>query len=171
MIKKIEKLIKSEAIIARRKARKPKPKKRKAKSGSKSSFYNKKGDLQNPVKNGRIIGKFGKAVHPDFNQLITQNNGIDIQGKQGDKILCVHQGEVVSVFSIPGMNYAVMVKHGDYYTTYSNLNNVFVKTGESVHTGTKIGVIGRSSNNKYYTLHFEIWRGKRKENPINWLKN
>lgn len=171
--KRIEKAIRQEELAARKKARKPKPKpkiKNKPKNEN-SDFAQMKGRLPMPVEGGRVVATFGKKVHPEFNHLYTQNNGIDIQASKESEIQAVHKGEVVSVFSIPGMNTAVMLKHGAYFTTYANLEDVNIKKGQILEKGQRIGAIGRSGSGANYLLHFEIWKGKNKENPMRWLRS
>ena len=171
--KRIEKAIRQEELAARKKARKPKPKPkvRNKPKEENSDFAQMKGRLPMPVKGGSVVATFGKKVHPEFNHLYTQNNGIDIQASKSSEIQAVHKGEVVSVFSIPGMNTAVMLKHGTYFTTYANLENVKIKKGQILEKGQKIGSIGRSGSGTNYLLHFEIWKGKNKENPMRWLRS
>ena len=135
-----------------------------------SSFKNKKGHLPMPVSGGVIVGKFGKQQHPVFDQVFTHNNGIDIRCASHAAVKAVHDGIVVSVLSIPGSGNAVMLKHGSYYTTYSNLEAVSVKRGHEVGKGTKLGTVAKDSNSGSYLLHFELWNGKAKENPQHWLR-
>jgi murein DD-endopeptidase MepM/ murein hydrolase activator NlpD len=63
-----------------------------------------------------------------------------------------------------------MLKHGDYYSTYSNLEQVNVKRGDNVKSAAQLGTVGKDSNTGNYLLHFEIWEGKNKENPEDWLR-
>lgn len=169
--KRIEKAIREEELAARNKARKPKPKPkvRNIPKEENSDFAQMKGRLPMPVKGGSVVATFGKKVHPEFNHLYTQNNGIDIQASKASEIQAVHKGEVVSVFSIPGMNTAVMLKHGAYFTTYANLENVKIKKGQILEKGQSLGIIGKSGSGANYLLHFEIWKGKNKENPMRWI--
>ena len=135
-----------------------------------NAFSAQKGSLISPVYQGEIIGFYGKNKHPSLKDVYIYNNGIDIQGQYNSVIRNVYQGVVVSVFSMPGQNNAVMINHGDYYTTYTNIAKVYVKKGEKVRTGGQIGTIGRGVNGAGYIMHFEIWKNKNKENPRLWLK-
>mgnify|MGYP006288641647 CR=1 FL=1 len=152
--KKIEQVIRAEIAAAKRAARRYKSAKsstpttthKPAKTSPKSSsdrmsqqFRLQKGRLPFPVERGSIVSYYGRQSHPIFNQVTTVNNGIDIRGTKKSKVRCVYAGKVVSVFTIPGFNNAVMVKHGEYYTTYSNLSSVFVKRGDAVSQSDAIG--------------------------------
>jgi murein hydrolase activator len=139
-------------------------------SNSGGSFAAKKGSLPAPVSNGVIVSKFGKQQHPLFDQVFTYNNGIDIRAGSSALVKAVHQGTVVSVFSVPGNGNAVMLKHGSFYTTYSNLDKVSVKRGDEVKGGQQLGNLAKDSDSGNYLLHFELWNAKNKENPELWLR-
>jgi len=134
------------------------------------SFAQQKGRLMSPIYHGVVISRFGKHKHPVFKDVIVNNNGIDIKGQYNSVVRNVYEGTVVSIFTIPGLNNAVMVKHGDYYTTYSNVAKVYVKKGDRLRTGGQIGTIGRDTNAGGHFMHFELWRNKTKENPSAWIK-
>ena len=193
MSKKIEKTIHEQIAKAKRDARKykkakpkskkkPKPKSQKPKKdistakkqpdnrNSNSLFFNQKGKLISPVYNGKISGRYGRSKHPGMKDVYVYNNGIDIKGQYNSVIRNVYEGVVVSVFTVPGMNNAVMIRHGEYFTTYSNIAQVYVKKGEKLRTGGQIGTIGRDTNAGGYVMHFELWRNKNKENPELWIK-
>jgi murein DD-endopeptidase MepM/ murein hydrolase activator NlpD len=73
------------------------------------------------------------------------------------------------VFTVPGNGNAVMLKHGEFYSTYSNLETVSVRRGDNLKTGAQLGTVGKDMNTGNYLLHFEIWEGKNKEDPEDWL--
>lgn len=183
--KKIEKAILKQIAAAKEAARKYKEKQALAKtntskspilksisteSAASKSFARQKGKLMWPIYQGKIIGYYGQHRHPLFQDVVVNNNGIDIQGQYNSVVRNIHEGQVVSVFTIPGYQNAVMVKHGDYYTTYSNVAKVYVKQGQYLKKGGQIGTIGRDSNTGGHLVHFEIWHNKYKENPATWLK-
>lgn len=132
------------------------------------SFATRKGKLPAPA-SGTLVSGFGKTVHPQFPEVFIMNNGIDIQTKANATVQAVHEGIVVSTFAVPGNGNAVMVRHGDYYTTYSNLSSVSVKRGDKVSAKAKLGAVGKDTATGKYILHFELWKGKAKENPSAWI--
>lgn len=183
--KKIEKAILQQIAAAKEAARKYKQEKPLAKTNTSQSsilesmysesaaskkFAQQKGKLMWPIYQGKIVGFYGQHQHPVFQEVLINNNGIDIQGQYNSVVRNIHEGQVVSVFTIPGYQNAVMVKHGDYYTTYSNVAKVYVKQGQYLKQGGQIGTIGRDSNTSGHLLHFEIWHNKYKENPAAWLR-
>jgi murein hydrolase activator len=74
---------------------------------------------------------------------------------------------VSEVIQLPSY-YAVLVKHGDYFTLYSKLQSVYVKKGDKVPTGHLIGLVRTGENGTEF--HFEIWQGRSKQNPQLWLR-
>lgn len=133
-----------------------------------ATFEANKGKLPWPVKNGLVTKKYGNYKHPTQSNVMLYNNGIDISTDQGADALCVFDGQVTTVFN-NGTN-VVMVRHGLYFTLYANLEKVFVKVGDKVKTGQKIGSIHTSANDNVTVLHFEIWKEKNNTNPEPWLK-
>jgi murein DD-endopeptidase MepM/ murein hydrolase activator NlpD len=65
---------------------------------------------------------------------------------------------------------AVIVKHGDYFTVYSNLDEVYVKKGDRVKTNQLLGRV--HTNLKGETeLHFEVRKGVIPQNPVYWISH
>jgi septal ring factor EnvC (AmiA/AmiB activator) len=135
-----------------------------------SPFARSKGKLFSPVSGGVIVSRFGKQQHPLFDQVFTYNNGIDIRTAAESEVRTVFDGSVVSIFPVPGNGSAVMLKHGNYYTVYSNLNSTNVKIGDELKNGETVGVVGKDIKSGNYILHFEVWNGKNKENPEEWIR-
>jgi septal ring factor EnvC (AmiA/AmiB activator) len=135
------------------------------------NFSNNKGALPFPLKGEyKIIGHFGTTKHQDLKYVTLSNNGIDIQTMPGTEARAVFSGVVTSVFVVPGYNNSVIIRHGNYLTVYSNLKEVYVKSGSKVSTGQAIGKIFTDSENGNSTiLHFELWKEKVKLNPEGWL--
>lgn len=134
-----------------------------------ASFESNKGKLPWPVANGVVTKKYGNNPHPTQPKVVVKNNGIDISTEQGANALCVFDGQVATVFNTGSTN-VVMVRHGLYFTLYANLDKVFVKVGDNVKTGQKLGVIHTGASDNVTTLHFEVWNDKNNSNPEGWLK-
>ncbi len=133
------------------------------------NFYKEKGKLPWPVDNGFISQHFGSHPHPVLKHVTINNNGIDIATSKGSVAKAVFGGKVVGVAQISNSNNAVIVKHGNWFTVYSNLEQVYVKRGDNVNMGTPIGKIHTNIKGKT-ELHFEVWYGKKKQNPEYWIK-
>lgn len=132
-------------------------------------FDQNKGKLPYPVTGGVIVDHFGVHPHPTQPRLTVNNKGINIAAKRGASVYCVFEGVVTRVLFINGLNNCVMVRHGEYYTVYSNLASVSVKNGDVVALDQKIGSLSNGDNSDEYTLHFELWKGTDYLNPEQWL--
>jgi septal ring factor EnvC (AmiA/AmiB activator) len=134
-------------------------------------FASNRGRLPFPmVGNYKIVGQFGEHQHPEWKHVRVYNKGIDIQTTSGTEARAVFNGEVTSIFVVPGYNPGVIVRHGNYRTVYVNLSEVYVKTGDKVSTGQKLGKIFTDTQNDNVTvLHFEIRKEKTELNPELWL--
>jgi len=104
-----------------------------------ASFSGNKGKLPWPVTNGKIISTFGDHPHPELKGITINNNGVNIRTKKGSQVRSVFDGEVTGIITIPGANSAVIVRHGEYLSVYSNLEAVFVKKGAKISTKQAIG--------------------------------
>jgi septal ring factor EnvC (AmiA/AmiB activator) len=133
-----------------------------------TSFSSNMGKLPWPIEKGMISETFGVHQHPVLKNVKTKNNGIDIATSPGTKVRSVFDGVVVSVVPITTTNIAVIIKHGDYFTVYSNLDEVFVKQGEKVKTKEEIGAV-HTSLKGITELHFEVWKEKTLQNPSKWI--
>jgi septal ring factor EnvC (AmiA/AmiB activator) len=132
-------------------------------------FASNRGKLPMPVSGtSSVIGNFGTKQHREWN-ITTNSNGIDIQSEKGAEIRSVFEGEVSKVFSFPGSNTCVIVRHGEYYTFYANIFDLFVKQGDKVKTGQSLGRIFTDPDTGVSTMHFQLWQKTTKLNPAPWL--
>jgi septal ring factor EnvC (AmiA/AmiB activator) len=131
-------------------------------------FEANQGKLPWPVDKGAITETFGTHAHPVLKGITTYNNGIDIATSKNAPVKAIYEGEVMGVVSIPGSGDAILIKHGEYLTVYSNLGRVVVEKGQKVKTGTVIGNAGENDEG-VTEAHLEIWKGKTKLNPALWI--
>lgn len=134
-----------------------------------SDFEGNRGNLPWPVEQGIITGDYGKHQHPLWKDVYTNNNGIDISTNKNAEARAIFSGKVSSVFTIPGTGKAVIVRHGEFLTVYSNLENVFVKEGDNVSIKQRIGTIITDSEEGKTELHLEIWKGNSRMDPETWI--
>ena len=128
-------------------------------------FDQNRGKLPYPVR-GVIVDGYGKHAHAVRQSVTVNNTGINIAAEAGAPVKAVFEGEVSVVFFVPGMNNAVMIRHGDYVTVYANLEAVGVKTGDRVTLNQTIGKLPADDA----FLHFEIWKDQQNLNPELWLR-
>jgi septal ring factor EnvC (AmiA/AmiB activator) len=120
------------------------------------SFEINKGKLPWPVDRGTITEGFGKNAHPTLDNVFTNNSGIDISAPKGAQVRAVFEGEVTSILNIPGAGKVVIIKHGNYRTVYTNLQDTYVSKGSKVNTKQSIGSLIVPSGSSVSVAHFEI---------------
>ena len=62
-----------------------------------------------------------------------------------------------------------MVRHGEFFTVYSNLREVYVKSGDNVEVKQVIGAVFTDEKEEKSDVHFEVWKGTQKLNPALWI--
>lgn len=134
-----------------------------------NSFSGNHGSLPWPVESGTITETFGEHPHKELKGIMIKNNGVDIQTAKNSAARSIFDGTVSGVISIPGSGKAVIIRHGEYLTVYSNLDNVTVKTGDKVSTKQHIGTVGQNSEGDHGEIHLEIWKGTVKQDPQGWI--
>ena len=134
-------------------------------------FSNNRGKFPWPVLRGLITDHFGEHPHPVLKYVVVRNAGVDITTQANAKARAIFKGEVTKVVAIPGGNIAVIIRHGNYLTVYSNLSEVFVKAGQQVEGKEEIGNIFTDKNDDNKTvLKFQLWRENTKLDPEEWLR-
>lgn len=133
------------------------------------NFAENKGKLPWPLERGIITGVFGEQPHPVLPGIKIVNNGIDISTTKGSRARAIFEGTVSRVISIPGANYAVIIRHGEYLSVYANLAEVFVANGQQVSIRQELGVIATDPREANTYVHLEVWHGNNKLNPAHWI--
>jgi len=132
-------------------------------------FASNKGKLPWPVERGIITQNFGENPVPGTSGVTIKNPGVDIGTPSKSGVRAVFNGEVSTVVRIPGANRVVLIRHGNYFTVYSNLEEVYVKTGDKVTTKQSIGKVAADPETGESTLHFELWMDTNNQDPKPWL--
>ena len=95
--------------------------------------------------------------------VIANNKGVTIEAEEGDDVQAVADGKVQEVF--PDLD-AVMVNHGNYFTTYINLGTITVCKGDEIKAGQVIGSVGADGQ-------LDFWLSDAKDrmlDPEKWLR-
>jgi septal ring factor EnvC (AmiA/AmiB activator) len=135
-----------------------------------SSFEENRNKFTWPVSSGFVSQKFGRQNHPVLKGIVQQNNGVNIQTKEDEKVKSIFDGEVRRVAFIQGLGSTVIIKHGEYLTVYAGLKEVFVRTGQKVITNQEIGKIFSNAEG-VSELRFQIFKNTTALDPQAWLKN
>jgi septal ring factor EnvC (AmiA/AmiB activator) len=131
------------------------------------NFEGNKGSLPWPVVEGAIYKHFG--TYSPMTGIELTNNVVDISTTKGAIVRAIFQGTVTAVTEVPQLGKVVIVKHGEYFSVYSNLKDVFVKTGDVITTKQTIGTILFNDEDGKTDLHLELWKDTSKLNPEDWL--
>jgi septal ring factor EnvC (AmiA/AmiB activator) len=107
-----------------------------------ANFERNRGSLPWPA-DGFILSRYGPNSLPggvDYN-----NPGVSIGTAVGGSVKAIFDGEVTLVNSMDDKQ-VVFIRHGKYFTVYSNLSSANVQRGQSVKTGQLIGRAGANDD-------------------------
>lgn len=133
------------------------------------NFANNKGRLPWPVEKGVVSSSFGKHASVVSDKVVVTNNGIDIAVSENSQARAVFDGMVVSVNKLTASNTVIIIRHGDYFTVYSNIEEAAVKRGDNVKTKQNLGKIHTNKMESKTELHFELLKEKDRLDPESWL--
>jgi septal ring factor EnvC (AmiA/AmiB activator) len=131
-----------------------------------ASFEKNKGSLPWPV-DGFVIYHYGTNQLPGGIDYYEQ--GVNIGTKVGQPVKAVFEGEVTLVSYI-GDQQTVFIKHGKYFTVYSNLSSANVQHGDQVKTGQVIGNAGVNDEGQG-AVEFILMKESDFVNPQTWLRH
>lgn len=108
---------------------------------------------------GRIIQGFN-----------SNTKGIDISGAPGEPVHAAADGKVMYAGNgVRGLGNLILLGHSNgFITAYAHNQTLLVKTGQQVHRGAKIALIGQTDTTSP-RLHFEIRRRGTPVNPLSYL--
>lgn len=134
-----------------------------------NNFASNKGKLPYPITgNYFITSKFGPQKHGRW--VTTSSGGIDIQSQANAQAKAVFNGVITHISSFPGYGTCIIIRHGNYYTFYGNIQSVVVKKGENVTTGQPLGTVYTDPDTNVSQMHFQLWQSRTKLNPEPWLR-
>lgn len=134
-----------------------------------SNFIANKGKLPWPTERGVVIRKFGKQKHPTLPNITIQSSGIQVATEKNAKARAVFKGKVLSIQLLTGRKKMVLIQHGNYISTYQNLDNVTVKVGDQVDTKQEIGTIHTDAVTGKTILVFSLYKETQFQNPEPWI--
>jgi len=173
---RIDKLIKEEIARANRKIKnKPKTVKRnefilspEAKVLA-ANFESNKGKLPWPIEQGLITRRFGVQPHPTFPGITINSTGLHFVTAKESDAEAIFDGEVLNILVGSGGIKNVMVRHGNYISSYNNIESSYVKKGDKIKTGQKIGKIFTDKVSGKTKLVFSLFKNTKRLNPSSWI--
>lgn len=128
-----------------------------------------------PISNKRLkafASGFGYRIHPIY-KTSKMHTGMDFTASIGTPIYATGDG-YVSVAETGGRGYGnhVVINHGyGYQTLYAHMSRMKARRGQSVKRGEIIGYVGNTGTSTAPHLHYEVRKGGRPINPINFYYN
>jgi murein hydrolase activator len=134
-----------------------------------ADFAKNRGRLPWPVDNGTVSIPYGVYTIPGT-KIKGENPGITIATPSvGTTVKAVFDGEVSSVSNI-GDGMTVIIRHGKYFTVYSNLSSANVSRYGTVQRGQAIGRSGPAEDGGGGQIDFLMMVENQKVNPEPWLR-
>ncbi len=134
-----------------------------------TNFELNKGKLPWPVKEGLVVRRFGKQPHPSFPGITINGTGLHIVTSKGQNAEAIFKGRVLNVLISSEGRKNVLVQHGNYISSYNNLEKTYVKKGDTIETGQKIGQIFTNKVSKKTKLIFVLFKNTTRLNPSSWI--
>ena len=98
------------------------------------------------------------------------NTGIDYSDEKVFDVLAVYDGTVIDTKEDELLGKTVKIRHNnELISVYQGIDNIEVKEGDMVFTGSKIATSGKSKINNELgeSMHFEIYKSGIYINPLN----
>jgi septal ring factor EnvC (AmiA/AmiB activator) len=133
------------------------------------NFEANRGKLPWPVESGYISDPFGPHQHPLLEKVQVDNYGVNISTAAGGVVRAVFDGEVVTATNDAYTKWTVLIRHGEYFTVYSNLSRVSVRKGQQVSTKQAIGTAFTNQDSGETYVHFLVMKNGTFLNPATWL--
>jgi len=113
---------------------------------------------------GTISSRYGPR---EPTEIVSANHaGIDIAVNEGTVFIAAMAGKVTDVIlSSTGYGNHVYIENGDVITLYAHCKTIYVKEGDTINQGQKVGEVGETGNATGPHLHFEIRKNGRVVNP------
>jgi septal ring factor EnvC (AmiA/AmiB activator) len=124
------------------------------------------------VRDGFISSRFGLQPFAKENEALKDITimklGVDIRTEARESVRSIFEGTVVDVSDVAGRGGLIIIQHGEYFSVYSKVSNVIVKTGDKVKPKQKIATV-LTQDDGVSELEFQLWRNQDKLNPESWL--
>lgn len=122
----------------------------------------------------RIGGFYGMRIHPIL-KIFKMHEGMDFTAPVGTIIYATGDGVVSDIQrsrARRGYGNLIEIDHGyGYKTIYAHIEDIKVRPGQRVKRGDVIATVGNTGLSTAPHLHYEIRKGNRSINPINYYFN
>jgi len=131
-----------------------------------NNFEKNRGSLPWPLDRGLVLMHYGKNTLPSGT--IMDVTSVTISSDIGSTVKSVFDGIVTAIQQVEDMM-VVIIQHGRYFTTYSNLSNVVVKKGQEIKTGQSLGKVATNFDG-IGAIDFYISNETSNYDPEKWLR-
>lgn len=115
-----------------------------------------------------ISSGFGMRYHPVY-KVRKFHSGIDMPQVNGTPVCATGNGVVVRKGYNSGYGHYIEIRHaGDFRSFYAHLSKTLVDRGDSVSITQQIACVGNTGLSTSNHLHYEVRKGKRFLNPVEW---
>ena len=120
----------------------------------------------------RLSSGFGYRIDPVY-KMVKFHPGLDFTAPQGTPIYATADGTVETAGNLGnGYGNHVVVNHGySYKTLYGHMSRLKAKRGQKVKRGEVIGYVGSTGKSTGPHLHYEVFKGKKRLDPIYFFYN
>lgn len=123
------------------------------------------GAVRTPLDRMHVTSPFGKRIHPIFHTW-KMHNGMDLRGNYRTPVYAVANGTVIKSGDYrDGYGKQIRIKHVEMITQYAHLSKIYVRRGQRVRKGQKIGMVGSTGYSTGPHLHFGLMKHGRWINP------
>ncbi len=113
---------------------------------------------------GQVTSRFGERRGN------RAHKGIDIAAPEGAPIVAAESGQVIYSGKISGYGKVIVIEHASgFVTVYAHNRKNYVKAGEWVERGQRIGEVGKTGRASGPHLHFEIRVNNTPVDPLKYL--
>ncbi|MCB0262063.1 MAG: M23 family metallopeptidase [Calditrichia bacterium] len=120
-----------------------------------------------PVPNAYISSSFGNRRHP-IKKYMHFHKGVDMAAPGGTPIIAPADGVVSSSGRNGGYGLEVMIDHKyGFKTRFGHMQKIYVRKGQHIKRGDKIGEVGKTGLTTSYHLHYEVYFKGKPLNPEN----
>ena len=120
----------------------------------------------------RLSSGFGYRIDPVY-KTVKFHPGLDFSAPQGTPIYATAEGTVQTAGNLGnGYGNHIVIQHGySYSTLYGHMSRIKAKRGQRVKRGEVIGYVGSTGKSTGSHLHYEVFKGRKRLDPIYFFYN
>lgn len=127
------------------------------------------GGFRWPLEAPIVTSLFGMRRDP-FTGQQRFHRGVDLRARTRQRVEAIASGTVTRAAENGGYGLSVEILHdGGFTSTYSHLSLILVQQNDRVAAGDPIGLTGNTGRSTASHLHFELWKGSRPVDPLDFL--